>query len=173
MKKHSGMRPHDIVVLLKIASKNDDTWMMKDLSIELGISASEISESLNRSAIACLISQDKKRLMKLNLLDFLENGLRYVYPQQPGPIVRGVPTAHSASPLKEIIQSTEDYVWPCGKGESRGQSIIPLYPTVPEAALNDKKLHVLLALVDALRVGRSREKELAIIELKKCFGSKN
>jgi predicted transcriptional regulator len=170
MKKHSGMRPHDIVILLKIASKNDDPWMMKDLSIELDISASEISESLNRSAFAGLLSQDKRRLMKLNLLDFLENGLRYVYPQQPGPIVRGVPTAHSASPLKEIIQSTEDYVWPYGKGEVRGQSIIPLYPTVPEAALKDKKLHVLLALVDALRVGRSREKELAIIELKKCFG---
>ena len=38
------------------------------------------------------------------------------------------------------------------------------------AALKDKKLHELLALVDALRVGRARERELAIIELKKRFG---
>lgn len=42
------MRPHDIVVLLKIAVKGDKSWLMKDLSFELGISASEISESLNR-----------------------------------------------------------------------------------------------------------------------------
>ena len=70
MKKHSGMRPHDIVVLLKIAAKGDDSWYMKDLSFELGISASEISESINRSVIAGLMLPDKKRLMKLALLDF-------------------------------------------------------------------------------------------------------
>ena len=50
MKKHNGMRPHDIVILLKIAAKGKTQWFMKDLSYELSISASEISESLNRSA---------------------------------------------------------------------------------------------------------------------------
>jgi hypothetical protein len=45
----------------------------------------------------------------------------------------------------------------------RGHSIIPLYPSVPEAALKDEKLHELLALTDALRVGRAREKEIAVI----------
>jgi hypothetical protein len=84
MKKHSGMRPHDIVVLIKIVAKGDNQWMMKDLSNELGISSSEVSESLNRSVIARLITPDKKRLMKLALLDFLEHGLCYVYPQSPG-----------------------------------------------------------------------------------------
>ncbi len=63
MKEHSGMRPHDIVVLLKIAAKNADSWYMKDLAHELNISASEISESINRSVIAGLIFADKKRLM--------------------------------------------------------------------------------------------------------------
>lgn len=67
------------------------------------------------------------------------------------------------------IQSNEIYVWPYGKGTVRGHSIIPLYPTVPEAALKDVKLHELLALTDALRVGRAREKEIAIVELKKRF----
>jgi hypothetical protein len=33
--------------------------------------------------------------------------------------------------------------------------------------LKDEKLHELLALADALRVGRAREKELAVKELKK------
>lgn len=47
MKKHNGIRPHDIAILLKIASKDQQNWYMKDLAYELGISASEISESIN------------------------------------------------------------------------------------------------------------------------------
>jgi hypothetical protein len=38
---------------------------------------------------------------------------------------------------------------------------------VVDAVKIDSKLHELLALVDALRVGKAREKELAIVELKK------
>jgi len=161
------MRPHDIVILLKIATKNKQAWLMKDLSYELSISASEVSESINRSVIAGLISQDKKRLMKLALLDFLEHGLRYVYPQQVGALVRGIPTAHSASPLDQMITSSEPYVWPYSEGHVRGQAIEPLHPKVPEACLKDPKFYELLALSDALRVGKTREKKIAMEELKK------
>jgi hypothetical protein len=38
---------------------------------------------------------------------------------------------------------------------------------VPQAALEDKRLYELLALVDALRDGRARERELAVKELTK------
>ena len=137
MKKHSGMRPHDIVILLKVAAMKERNWFMKDLAYELGISSSEISESLNRSVIAGLITPDKKRLMNLALLDFLEYGLRYVYPQQPGAITRGIPTAHSALPLSQIISSNEPYIWPYNDGNVRGQSIEPLHPKVPKACLRD------------------------------------
>ncbi len=167
MRKHSGMRPQDIVILLKIAAKGTQPWLMKDLSAELGISASEVSESLNRSAIAGLISKDKRRLMKLAILDFLENGLRYVYPQQPGSKVRGVPTAHSAPPLNKEIVSSEPFVWPYGEGSVRGESIEPLHPEVPEACLKDSVFYEFMALCEALRVGRVREKDLAVDELKK------
>ena len=107
--------------------------------------------------------------MKTALFEFLKFGLRYVFPQHPGAVVRGVPTSHSAEPLKEEIQSNEVYVWPYGKGNIRGHSILPLYPSVPEAALRDSKLHEFLALTDALRVGRAREREIAIKELDKRF----
>jgi hypothetical protein len=167
MKKHSGMRPQDIVVLLKIAALGDIPWMMKNLSIALGISASEVSESLHRSAIAGLISQDKTRLMKLSILDFLEHGLRYVYPQRPGSIVRGIPTAHSAPPLNIDIGSGDQYVWPYSEGSVRGESIEPLHPKVPEACLKDPVFYEYMALCDALRVGKVREKNLAIKELRK------
>ena len=136
----------------------------------LGLSQSEISEAVSRCKYAGLLDPKGKAVMRQSLMEFLQYGLRYVFPQRPGPVVRGIPTSHSASPLKEQIQSAEYYVWPYGKGTVRGQSIVPLYPSVPEAALKDRNLHELLALADALRVGRAREKQLAVVELKKRFG---
>ncbi|PWH86286.1 hypothetical protein [Brumimicrobium oceani] len=167
MKKHNGMRPHDIVILLKIASKENKPWLMKDLSYELGISASEVSESLNRSAFAGLITQNKKTLMRMSILEFLVHGLKYVYPQKPGSILRGIPTAHSASPLKKEIMSDESFVWPYGGGTIRGQAIEPLHPKVPEACLKDPLFYEFMALCDTLRVGKAREVNMAKEELKK------
>jgi predicted transcriptional regulator len=167
MNKQSSMRPHDIVILLKIAAKGDSTWLMKDLAQELEISASEISEGINRCLLAGLISANKKTLMKSAMLDFLEHGLKYVYPQKPGAMVRGINTAHSANPLNKTIHSNEHYVWPYANGKVRGQAIEPLHPSVPKACLRDAKLYELLALTDAIRVGKNREQNLAVAELKK------
>lgn len=167
MKKHSGMRPQDVVILLKIASKKNLSWQMKDLAVELLISNSEISESINRSVQAGLISADKKTLMKGALLEFLNHGLKYVYPQHPGAMVRGIATAHSAQPLKKIIQSNENYVWTWPEGNIRGQSVQPLHPSVPAACIKDKELYELLSLTDALRIGKKREQEIAFKELEK------
>ncbi len=169
MKKHNGMRPHDVVILLKIIAKGDKPWFNKDLANELYISQSEVSESLNRSKIAGLVSGDKKQVFKAALLDFLKYGLRYVYPEQPSSSVRGVLTSHSAPPLNEVIQSEQDYVWPYALGSNRGFAIEPLHRNVPKACLEDAKLHELLALADALRVGRARERNIAVKELEKRF----
>ena len=163
------MRPQDIVILLKIAALDQQKWYMKDLAYNLGISQSEISESLNRSTISGLISVNKKKLMKKALMEFLEFGLKYIYPQQPGPMVRGLPTAHSAEPLSLYIESAETYVWPDAEGEHRGQAIEPLHSGVPYACKIDDKLYRLLALVDAIRVGRLREHKIAVKELKKII----
>jgi predicted transcriptional regulator len=167
MKKHNGMRPQDVVILLKIASKKQFPWQMKDLAAELMISSSEVSESINRSVQAGLISADKKTLMKAALLEFLNHGLKYVYPQHPGAMVRGIATAHSAQPLKKIIQSKENYVWSWPEGNVRGQSIQPLHPSVPAACIKDQELYELLSLTDALRLGKKREQEVAFKELQK------
>jgi hypothetical protein len=160
------MSPQDIVVLLKIISYGDEPWFQKPMSEALFMSQSEISKSLARSKFAGLLDSKGKKVFKAALLDFLQYGIRYVFPQHPGAIVRGIPTSHSASPLNKIIQSSENYVWPSGKGTIKGQSITPLYPSVTEAVQNDIQLHELLALVDAMRVGKAREREIALQELK-------
>lgn len=165
MKEHKGMRPHDIVILLKIASKGKPVWLIKDLAAELFISQSEVSESLHRSVEAGLLDKDKRHIMKRAVLDFLKHGLKYVFPERPGAMVRGIATAHSAKPLANDISSHDNYVWAYAEGNMRGQSIRPLYPTVPKACLKDEKLYELLSLVDAIRVGKAREENLAIREL--------
>lgn len=167
--QNQQLKPQDVMLLLKIVSDNNPSWNQKPVAKALGLSQSEVSEAVARCKYSGLLAPNGKTVMKLGLMEFLQYGLRYVFPQKPGAVVRGVPTSHSASPLKEQIQSHEDYVWPYGKGTVRGHGIQPLYPSVPEAALKDEKLHELLALADALRVGRAREKELAVAELKKCL----
>lgn len=167
--QNQQIKPQDVLLLLKVVSDNTPSWNQKSMAEALGLSQSEVSESVGRSKFAGLLAPNGKAVMKMALIEFLQFGLRYVFPVKPGAVVRGVPTSHSANPLKEEIQSTEAYVWPYGKGTVRGHSILPLYPSVPEAALKDEKLYELLALVDALRVGRAREKELAIAALKKRF----
>jgi hypothetical protein len=168
MKKHNGMRPQDVAVLLKVITLDEQVWQSKDLAASLSISASEVSESLRRSAYAGLFQKHNKRVSRLALFDFLVYGLRYVFPQQPGALTQGIPTAHSASPLKAMMSDGGiNYVWPMAKGPVRGQSIEPLYPGAAIAAQEDPKLYELLTLVDALRVGRARERELAQKEIKK------
>jgi DNA-binding Lrp family transcriptional regulator len=165
------MRPQDVPILLKILSCDASgmQWQMKDLAGGLGISPSEVSESLNRSHLAGLIDLRKTKVNRHALLEFLQKGISYVFPQQPGPIVRGVKTAHSASPLNKKISSDDSYVWAYPEGNERGQAIEPLYPTLVKAALQDPYLYQALGLVDALRVGRVREKEIAAKELEKLI----
>lgn len=168
MKQHHGMRPQDIAVLLKIIAIKNKSWRNFDLAQELNISPSEISEALNRCKIAKLIDSEKKEIHINALSEFLTYGLKYVFPAQPGAIVKGIPTAHSASPIKEKISSgNESYVWQDPRGTIRGQSIIPLYKTIPLAILNDATFYELMVIVDTIRIGRAREVKIAIDELNK------
>ena len=161
-----SMKPQDVVVLLKIIALNNDNWQQIPLAQSLKMSQSEVSQSVARSRYAGLIDDSGKRVLRQALMDFLQYGLAVVFPAKPGAVVRGVPTAHSAAPLNKDISGGEDYVWPFAKGNLRGHGITPLYITVPQAALEDEQFHALLALADALRVGKVRERNIAVQELK-------
>jgi hypothetical protein len=161
------MRPQDIAVLLKLVALDDPHWLAKDVAAALRLSPAEVSNSLSRSALAGLLDGTKRKVARGALLDFLRHGLPYAFPVRPGGLVRGVATAHSAPPLRDVFPSDEPYVWPSAKGTVQGQAISPLYPGAPEASLEDAKLYALLALADALRVGRTRERNEAAKELAK------
>lgn len=166
------MRPQDVVILLKKMTDEGSRMMNKDVAATLGISPSEVSEAMERCRIAQLVDSKKARVNTLALKDFLVSGLRYVFPIQPGNLVRGLPTAVSASPIKDYVDSgKEAFVWPYKGGTVRGQAISPLYKTVPEAVLRDEELYHLLVIADTLRMRRVREREIAIRELDKYIAA--
>ncbi len=165
------MQGQDIALLLKLAVLNNPNIPSKDLAAGLFVSPSEISKALKRCVASDLlyVSGSEKRVNRTALIEFLAHGLRYVFPPAKGSLARGVPTAAAAEPLKShLLEDREPpTVWPFGEGKVRGISIAPLYKGAPKAALVDPKFYGVLALIDAIRSGRARERNLAIDLLKK------
>ena len=157
----------DIVVLLKLlVSGAGKTYAA--LSKELGMSASEIHAAVQRSMDASLLEPGTRQPLRKPLEEYLVHGVRYAFPAKRGSVARGMPTAHAASPLVEQIGMDDlPPVWPDPEGTTKGYALEPLYTSVPEAAKKDRRLYELLALVDAIRVGRARERNLAEAELRK------
>jgi hypothetical protein len=99
--------------------------------------------------------------------------MRHVFPPKRGALVRGVPTAAAAAPLKShfLDDGEPQPVWPYPEGSVRGLSFSPLYKNAPKAALLDSSLYELLALCDAIRSGRTRERVLAGELLRKALNA--
>ncbi|MBF4556270.1 MarR family transcriptional regulator [Pseudomonas sp. p50] len=155
-----------------------DAYSLRALSVSLGISKSEISNSLARCRESgLLISDYDTGLATVNrreLLKITEHALKYFFPVRPGAMVRGIPTGFAAPALSKSIKSAGALipVWPDPLGTERGQSIEPLYKTVPEAVKKDRTLYHYLALADAIRLGGPRECDVAIKILKAGMGLK-
>lgn len=165
------MKPQDIIILLKLLLLEKEDWKYSTLAEELQMSSSTIFAALNRSIESGLYHKNTRTVNRDALLEFLIHGFKYVFPASPGKLAKGIPTAHSANPLAQAIQSEKDvYVWQSAFGTIRGQTITPLYESVPQLVQKDAQLYELLSLVDALRVGKAREKDLAIQELTKRIG---
>lgn len=160
------MRPQDIIILLKLVCLDQQPWQYRDLAADLFIPVSEISASLKRSEMAGLYQPETRKPNRQALMEFIQYGLKYVFPTRPGTMVTGMPTAHSHPFFKKIFSSEMPYAWPCEDGQIRGLGIGPLHQHAAKAAAKDEKLYLLLACVDILRVGKVREIKLAVEELK-------
>jgi hypothetical protein len=179
-----NLSPQDIVVVLKLLAGGYKSWTYAGLADELAMSPSQVFRSVERAEAVGLLdphfrtvppppgltSQDRPVVPwpnRASLKEFLIHGAKYVFPVHRGGIVRGIPTAHAASPLKEQLAESFDPppVWPHPEGTVRGLEFSQLYKNVPAAARRDPKLYELLALVDAIRDGRAREREIAVREL--------
>lgn len=161
------LKPQDILVSIRLAI-SPSNWSYRSLSEELSISLGEISESLHRAEISNLIDLEKRRANRRNLTEFLIHGLKYCYPVRKGGVVRGIPTSFGAEPLRRHFRIADSEllpVWKDPNGSIRGYEINPFYQSIPEAAKKNPLLYELLVLVDAIREGRARERNLAVTML--------
>jgi hypothetical protein len=72
------------------------------------------------------------------------------------------------TPLAAIAKGDDlPPVWSDPDGQVRGREVEPLYFSAPAASKKDPELYALLALVDAVRFGRARERKMAEQELEK------
>ena len=165
--KQLALRPHDVAVVLQLVISPQNTYA--GLGDAIGISASEVHEAVRRLRSAGLLGVSALRDVRARAVEeFLVSGVRYAFPAVLGPVTRGVPTAHSGPKLSEHFgasgsgSSAEDVlVWPFEDGTARGVSLTPLYQAAPRTAQRNPALYELLTLVDALRTGRARERQLA------------
>ncbi len=156
------LKGEDIVVLLKLAGEPAD-WTVRSLEAELGIPHSVIHRSIVRLADAGLLDPSRRRVNLAQAEEFLEHGMKYVFPPVRGGETRGVPTAWAASPLAGELAPSRDLppVWPDPMGRVRGIALVPLHDSVSEIARRDPALAERLALVDAMRLGDARIRGLA------------
>lgn len=185
------MKSQNVVILLKLVSLEDseqdidqrpkalrgeDPYSVRGLEAELGISKTEVSASIKRSLASGIAIRDRKsgspKPNRRQLREFIVHGLKFVFPASVGAMQRGVPTAFAAPVLRELLHSAGSLisVWPYARGEEMGQSVEPLFKTVPEAAEKDERLYAYLALIDAIRLGNQREANLAANMLKERLG---
>ena len=169
------LKPQDIVVLLKLSVLESKEWSFASLAAALYMSPSEVHAGIKRATAARLFDETRRLPVRKNLEEFLVHGVKYAYPPQHGALTRGIPTSYAAYPLNEklaIGKKDVPPVWPHPEGDVRGYEFSPLYKSAPSAALIDKDLYALLAILDAIRDGRARERDLAIQELQNRLGEK-
>ncbi|MFI5351558.1 MAG: hypothetical protein ACHQZS_01235 [Candidatus Binatales bacterium] len=159
-----ALKPQDVVVLLKLLEGGRTRPTYAQLASHLFMSQSEVHASIQRAKASRLVHHtalgDRPNVRALE--EFLVHGVKYAFPPERGGITRGVPTGSAAEPLnREITQEEPVPVWPFEEGPRRGYAFSPLHKSVPRAAMKDPKLYELLALVDAIRDGGARERDLA------------
>lgn len=165
------LKPQDIVVLLKlIAKKAHPDWSQNSLAYELCISPSEVNSAFKRLLSSQLITPYEKNLKPMPIMkateELLIHAVKYLYPAKHGEMTRGIPTSYAAPIFadKVVLGNEPMPVWPHAEGKSRGIGLNPLYISVAESVLKhpDQMFYDLLALADAIRNGRARERAIAV-----------
>jgi hypothetical protein len=162
--KPLALRSGDVAVALALALNPGQPYA--GLAHALGISLGESHNAVGRLIAARLVSQDSRAVSGSRLAEFLKSGVPYACPAELGAETRGVPTAYGAPPLALDPSGSGVPVWPSALGAARGPAVIPLYPGAPALLVTNHALYELLTLVDAVRIGRARDRERAAGELR-------
>jgi hypothetical protein len=166
-----SLKPQDVIIAIKLVGRKKVVRpSFVEIATDSKMSSSEVHAAVKKCQASHLLTPpelgDRPNIPALE--EFLLHGVKYAFPAERGEPTRGVLTAHAAPPLNRFISSGDELppVWPYPEGTSKGAAFEPLYKTVPFAALRDEFLYECLALIDALRDGRVREKQIAERELR-------
>jgi hypothetical protein len=178
------LKPQDIMMLLKILSimtlskegHSLEELTQNELARLLCISPSEVNAGIKRLVFSGLLGpvQRSNRFIFLPIKAAVEEclvvGIRYFFPVQLGAYTRGIVTSYAAPIFEKLIVLGDDPVpvWPSGEGNQRGLALEPLYRSVPQSIIKhpDQLFYEMLVLIDAIRIGRARERNIAIKLLK-------
>lgn len=167
------LKPQDCIILIKLLANLDRKWSQRELSKALCISLAEINAGLKRLGESGLLRNDKegRLLPNINAVEeFLISGVKFFFPVKLGEYTRGIPTAIAAPIFHNKIALGNDPipVWPDAIGEKKGVALAPLHPAVPKALREspDQSFYEFLTLIDAIRSGRARERNVATAILK-------
>ncbi len=154
-----SLKPQDVCVILQLTLTPHATF--RELAARVGQSLGEVHNGSKRLEAARLYLSHRKEVNRVALLEFLVSGVPYAFPGEWGPETRGVATAHSGPALRDSFESPNAIVWPSADGDIRGLSLIPLCSGAPKTVKSNPELYRWLTIVDALRVGRARERRVA------------
>lgn len=164
LSRQISLRPHDLVVALKLALLRGASATFVSLGAELALAPSEVHASIGRALLARLVTQSESAgttPIISAIREFVIHGVKYAFPPVSGPLASGIPTGYGAPVFRGRFQPSDAPVWPHPDGKVRGPTLYPLYPGLPIAAGRDARLYDLLAIVDAIRAGAAREREYA------------
>ena len=163
------IKGQDIVVVLKLLSDEKASYL--EIGDALSLSPSQVHDAVSRLSAAGLVEQVNRRtrrVVRSKLRTFIETVVPDAFPAVPGPVALGMPTSYATQPLSSrIAVQSQDLppVWPDADGPVRGCELKPIHRCAPFSAKRDPALYELLALVDAVRSGRARERKIAMEEL--------
>lgn len=153
----------DIYVLSGLLT-HDGEWSYRFLADRLRVPHPVVQRALSRAQEADLYSAERRAVHVPHFEEFAVHALRFVAPAQLGALLPGVPAAWAAQPMASAIRSYGEEpppVWPSARGGVRGQAVEPLHPAAPEASEGWPELGEILALLDSLRAGDSRVRQVA------------
>jgi hypothetical protein len=175
MLKADTLRPQDVLCACKLYSLEvgRTEWTYAGLAGAVGLSAGEAHNSYRRCRGALIVtpggSVDRRHLVEL-----LTVAAPIVFYAKRGGLASGLPTATWAPSLRDKFDHPAGAL-PCvwslqdsSREAVQGESVDPIYPTVPEAAWQDSLVYELLALTDVVRVGgrSDRERATRLLELR-------
>jgi hypothetical protein len=172
-----ALKPQDVLVACQIALYGEETFTHAKLAEGLHLSTSTVFDALGRlkqAKLTAAAAYQPAKVLRGKLLEFLIHAVPTLYFPKKVEVMRGIPTSVWAPLFRERFTSDREIalVWPYSKGKEQGVGLLPIYPTVPIACSQNQELYELMATIDVLRVGKSREREAAVNHLEELFKEK-